>query len=354
MLDKATALSATNLVVISTSRDKILVTVRDKSGYVSKTQPDYTMNPTIRVALDWTPNTNHTGFYVALANGYYAEAGVEVALLSPEADRYKTSPAKRVVQGEADLAITPTESIISYQLNGIPLVAVGAILARDASAIVTLKQSRLDRPGKLDGKVYASYNARFEDEIVRQMVRNDGGRGNLVIHHSPRLGIWNTLLTGEADATWIFLPWEGVEAELKDVALNTFTLDEFEIPYGYSPVLAAHKDWIEANADALRWFMAATAKGFLFAAQQPEEAARLLMEIANHPTLANADFVEASQQSISSYYLDEQNRWGVMKPDVWSHFVHWMIRHRMLNTKDGEVVQHMDIQQLYTNWFVEN
>jgi len=106
------------------------------------------MNPTIRVALDWTPNTNHTGFYVALANGYYAEAGVEVALLSPEADRYKTSPAKRVVQGEADLAITPTESIISYQLNGIPLVAVGAILARDASAIVTLKQKRTGSAGQ--------------------------------------------------------------------------------------------------------------------------------------------------------------------------------------------------------------
>ena len=36
---------------------------------------------TVRLALDWTPNTNHTGFYVAAANGWYDEAGVDLQIL---------------------------------------------------------------------------------------------------------------------------------------------------------------------------------------------------------------------------------------------------------------------------------
>ena len=37
----------------------------------------------ITVCLDWTPNTNHTGMYVALANGYYDEAGLDVSIVQP-------------------------------------------------------------------------------------------------------------------------------------------------------------------------------------------------------------------------------------------------------------------------------
>lgn len=308
---------------------------------------------TIRLALDWTPNTNHTGFYVALANGLYQQAGLDVQISTPDADNYQTTPAKRVAQGEADLAIAPSESIISYQLNGTPLVAVAAVLARDASAIVTLKQSGIDRPQKLDGKVYASYDARYEDEIIRQMIQNDGGRGQFVSHKPVRLGIWNALLTNEADATWIFLPWEGVEADLRGVELNQFLLDEYEIPYGYSPVLAAHRDWANEHADALRRFLEATAAGFRFAVEDPDEAARLLLGTAKHPSLTDLNFVEQSQQVISGYYLDGDGEWGHMHRNVWISFVNWLTRNHLLTDKDGEPVQQLNVNALFTNQFLE-
>jgi hypothetical protein len=76
----------------------------------------------IRLALDWTPNTNHTGFYVALAKGTYKKAGLDVQIISPDIDNYQLTPAKRVALGQADLAITPSESVISFQTKGVPLV----------------------------------------------------------------------------------------------------------------------------------------------------------------------------------------------------------------------------------------
>ncbi len=161
------------------------------------------MSIPIRLVLDWTPNTIHTGFYIALARGDYQRAGLDVQISTPEDDQYRTTPASRLAARTVDLAIMPSESIISYHANNpdSPFVAIAAVLARDASAIVTLKQSGIDRPRQLDGRGYASYCARFEDAIIRQMIRNDGGAGQFTSLKPARLGIWNTLLTGEADAT---------------------------------------------------------------------------------------------------------------------------------------------------------
>ncbi|MFN7118203.1 MAG: ABC transporter substrate-binding protein, partial [Saprospiraceae bacterium] len=201
----------------------------------------------IRLALDWTPNTIHTGFYVAAQKGWYENVGLELVFSSPDEDNYTLSPARKVAEGLADLAIAPSESVISFQTkeNSVPLLAIAAVLAKDASAIVTLQQSGIERPAQLDSKTYASYNARFEDHIVRQMVINDGGTGDFNLIYPERLGIWNTLLSGAADATWIFLPWEGVEARLKGVELNAFQLSEdtrqwlsaHKFPAGYVLVL---------------------------------------------------------------------------------------------------------------------
>ena len=312
------------------------------------------MNAPIRLALDWTPNTNHTGFYVAEATGAYEQAGLDIEFILPDADNYELTPAKRVARGEADLAITPSESVYSYQANGVPLVAVAAVLARDASAIVTLKQRGIARPQQLDGKVYASYKARYEDEIIRQLIRNDGGKGQFVSHQPARLDIWNALLTNEADATWIFLPWEGVEADDRGIELNAFRLEDYEIPYGYSPILTAHRDWITQHPEALRRFLAATTEGFLFAARHPDQAAQHLMETARHPTLSDSGFVEQSQQLASDYYLDADGRWGIMQPGVWLSFTNWLIRHNLLTDAAGDTVQELDPTVLYTNDYLSS
>ena len=310
------------------------------------------MNTLLRLALDWTPNTNHTGFYVALAKGLYKKAGLDVQIILPDADKYELTPAKRVATGQADLAIAPSESVISFQMNGVPLVAIAAVLARDASAIVTLKQGGIDRPRQLDGKVYASYGARYEDDIIRQMIQNDGGRGQFISHQPARLDIWHALLTNEADATWIFLPWEGVEADIKGIDLNQFLLDDYEIPYSYSPVLTAHRDRTNQNDETLRRFMDATSAGFRFAVEDPDEAARLLMETAKHPTLTDRNFVEQSQQMASGYYLDSEGQWGFMHRNVWASFADWLIRNHLLIDNNGKLIQRIDAGTLFTNEFL--
>ncbi len=307
---------------------------------------------TIDLALDWTPNTNHTGFYVAQARGYYNDQGVDVAIHSPGDTEYETTPAKQVATGEATVAIAPSESAISYHTHPDydSLTAIAAVCQTDMSAIVTLEDSGLDRPADLDGQTYASYDARFEDYIVRQLVKNDGGDGDIEITTPPKLGIWNTLVEGKADATWVFMPWEGVLAAQDDIGLNAFYLDEYEVPYGYTPLLVARPETI-ADDDSLSDFLEATARGYRFAANNPAEAAEILRTEATGMDNEDPEFLEKSQRQLTDAYLTEDGEWGTMDHSRWEAFVDWLADNQILTTIDGKAISatELDTSELYTN-----
>ncbi len=78
----------------------------------------------------------------------------------------------------------------------------------------------------------------------------------------------------------------------------------------------------------------------------------MLTETAKHPTLANQEFVELSQQAASGYYL-MGNYWGLMRREVWNAFVNWLIRHDLIIDREGEKIQHIDVDRLFTNQFVQ-
>ena len=81
--------------------------------------------------------------------------------------------------------------------------------------------------------------------------------------------------------------------------------------------------------------MDATSAGFRFAVGDPDEAARLLVETAKHPTLTDRNFVEQSQQVASGYYLDGEGQWGYMHRNVWASFANWLIRNHLLTSTCG-------------------
>jgi len=310
----------------------------------------------IDLVLDWTPNTNHTGFYVAAAEGYYADRGLSVRIRSPAADDYEQTPAKRVATGGATLAIGPSESVISYSTHPEypSLTAVAAVCQTDLSAIVSLADGDVDRPAELDGGRYASYDARFEDHIVARMIENDGGEGSFESITPPKLGIWNTLLEGDADATWVFTPWEGLLAERDGIELNAFGLDEYDVPYGYTPVLLARPETIEADDDRLADFLDATAEGYRFAAENPEAAADLLRAEATGMDADDPEFLRESQRRVSEAYLTDDGAWGPMATERWGAFVDWLAEEGILTTLDGEPIPADDLppESLFTNEFL--
>lgn len=352
------------------------------------------MSRSIVVALDWSPNTNHTGFYVAKAKGYYEKHGLKVRLLGANEKDFAGSysgevasgqdpfptPSNLVAKGDAMFALNSPEGAIGWNCPPFSqdrpkLTVVAAVLQEQSSALVTLKSSGINRPKLLDGKKYASYAARFEGRIIQKMIQNDSGSGNFTEECPPMLGIWGSLLNGSYDATWVFMGWEGVEAKLQGIELNAFFMQDYGVPYGYAPCLLANPKILEEEPEVAKQFLGATAEGFQFAAANPAIAADILIEGAKKENAFELDpkLVHASQELLSAQYLTTSGTWGVMEPKRWSEYISWLSTEGLLTSykqsrtpeigvsvsldelragNAGEPLAPEDVRDVYTNDFL--
>lgn len=322
------------------------------------------MTRTIKIALDWTPNTNHSGMYVALAKGWYEEADLKVVIIPPSADYSKSeTPARQLVEGTVDLCVAPSESVVSCWTSDkgktLPKV-VATLLQNDTSAIVTKKSSDISSPDQLAGKRYASYEGRFEMAIVNHFIKTKGGEADCIEIKPPKLDCFDSVMRGDADATWVFMGWEGVMAQNDGHELNVFELGEAGLPYGYTPVLMAHPDILELEGGkVMREFLRATERGYQFCHHNPDKAAEILLETANHPSLTSLglEFLVKSQEFLTSgsHYLDKSEAWGRMKDGKWEDYVSWLLENKLLTFRDGTVVtrENLDPDHLFTNDFLD-
>ena len=256
----------------------------------------------IKLALDWTPNINHIGFFVAKEKGFYEENDLKVEFLTPELDDYLTTPAKKVEMNMSDFGLCPTESLISFRTKKNPFILKGlmTIFQEDVSAIATVESNNILRPKHLDGRSYASYKARYEDKIVKKMIINDGGKGNLKIFYPKRLGIWNTLIENKYDSTWIFINWEGVEASKKNIDLELYKMSDFGIPYSYSPILFSSSDYINNNSNTVKKFIESSRKGYTYCYENMDEAVSILNKFVPI-TDKGIDLIECLKISIDHF-----------------------------------------------------
>jgi ABC-type nitrate/sulfonate/bicarbonate transport system substrate-binding protein len=224
--------------------------------------------------------------------------------------------------------LCPFESVVSYRTKATPFdaVAIATIFQEDVSAIATLASSEIKRPTDLDDKIYASYKARYEDEIVRKMIQNDGGVGNIKISYPEKLGIWETILTGKADATWIFSNWEGIRAENEGVELNLFKMSDYGIPYGYSPVILASEKVVSVNEVDYARFLAATKEGYLFAQDNPADAVTCFAPFVAEQD-KNINLLQ-SQIFTSSFY-GTMKTWGVLDKHKVQQYLDWLAKDKL-------------------------
>ena len=295
-------------------------------------------NIKLKLALDWTPNINHIGFYVAKEKGFFKELNIDVEIISPEADSYKYSPAKKIELNLADLALCPTESIISFRTKKKPfkLYALATIFQSDISAIAVVKSNNINSPKDLDGRSYASYGARYEDLIIKQLIKNDGGKGNIKIYYPERLGVWNTVANNKYDSTWIFLNWEGIEKP----NLKFFKLSDYNIPYSYSPLITTSAKLVQEKKDIIKMFLKATKKGFLYSINNVQESSEILYKY-----LSESDKKINLENAInfSRKYFGDQQSFGKIDQNVFSEFFQW------LNFNKIEKID-FDIKDFYLNF----
>jgi len=302
---------------------------------------------TVRLALDWTPNTNHLGFFVAQAEGWYGEAGVELDVLPYGG----TAPEAIIAARQAECGISFQDALTFAAASGAPVVSAMAILQHTAQEIAVLESSSITRPKELDGKVYAGFGYPNEVPTLQSVIKADGGTGDFDVV-TLDTAAYEALYNKRADFVITFSAWEGLEAELRDIPLRAFQFTDYGFPDFYQVVLACDRDWLAANADVAAGFIDATVRGFEFAAANPDEAADML--VAQNPGVfdANPELPKASARFIAEEDLlvDEDGRVGVQTLEKWTGYSSFLYEQGLLTDADGKpLAEPPDYASLFTN-----
>ncbi|MFW7413528.1 ABC transporter substrate-binding protein [Demequina sp. SO4-18] len=300
------------------------------SGTTAAVAPsDEPAEPTpVSIVLDWTPNTNHSGLYLALANGWYEDAGLDVTVIEPG----ETSGLQLLAAGQADFAYSVAEGLLPARAAGADVVSVAAVIEHNTSSLLSLTEDGIERPRDLEGKRYGSYGSGLEEAIISSLVACDGGDPALV-EHTPlvsndfRIG----LTQDQFDAAWVFDAWDTVRlGEVDDLDVSTIAFrDWFEcIPDWYTPLLATSAEHIEAAPDTVSAFVDVTARGYAAAMDDPQAAADALMAAA--PEL-DEELVAASTRWLADQYSETPEAWGVQQESTWTEFSQWLADGDILN-----------------------
>lgn len=298
----------------------------------------------VTLMLDFVPNTNHNGIYLALANGWYEEEGIDLRIVEPAAAGVEQLVGSR----EAEFGISYQEYVIPARAAGVPVVSIAAILQHNDSSFMSLAGLGIQRPADMAGKRYGGFGGPLEIALIRELVACDGGNPDSVQY--LEVGAIDPLVgmeQGQFDFVWVFEAWDVIRArEILGIEVNTVRFQDYFdcIPDWYTPVIITSESMIANDPDVVGRFMRATARGYEASIESPEDAGEALL--AAVPELDRA-LVIPSSIHLAGVYVDAGRQWGLQDEAIWVEFEAFL---REAGLTDAEV----DVTEAYTNDFIGN
>jgi len=302
------------------------------SGCGSSQQSGSSSTP-VSIALDWTPNTNHIGIFVAEQLGYYKDDGLNVKIL-PYAN---TAPETLVSRGKADFSVGNQAGIAYARASGQDVLQVMANIAKTQYAIgVQASNKALQSPKNLDGKTYAGFGTPDEGPELKYVIKADGGTGvfkTITLNTTAYEAVYNN----SADFTIAVTTWEGIQAKLLGKPMRFFEFTNYGFPVQYSSVIESSNKYLEANPDTAKKFLAATQKGYQYAQDHPVDSAKLLVK-ANPQTIKDAKLAEQSALMLArdGYYKGVDGKVGPVDAAIWKKYGSFLYSSKLLTGADGK------------------
>lgn len=281
----------------------------------------------ITMVLDWTPNTNHTGIYVAQEKGYFKEAGLDVSVIQPP----DNGATDLVASGGAEFGIDFQDTLAAAFSSDspLPVTAVAAILQHNTSGLISLKKKGIDSPGKLEGHYYATWDSPIEQAVLKNVVEKDGGDFSRVKLISTYVEDIVAALHADIESVWIYYGWDGVKCDMEGLSTNFLPFADMNPTFDYySPVIIGNNDYMKKNPDTTKAFLSAVKKGYEYAAGNPSDAADILLKAV--PEL-DEKLVQKSQEYLSKQYIADAAQWGEIDANRWNGFYQWLNENKLVD-----------------------
>ncbi len=269
--------------------------------------------------LDYTPNTNHSGVYVAIAKGYYADENLDVEVVQPPED----GADALVGTGKAQVGMGYQDVMANYlgSDDKLPVTAIAATIQHNTSGIMSRAGEGIDRPRGMEGKRYGTWDQDVEKAIVKSVVETDGGDFSKV-ELVPSGDEVSGLKSNQFDCVWGYEAWGLQNAKIQGLDCDYWSFRSIDSAFDYyTPVIIANDDFLKDSPDVAKAFLRATKKGYEFCVENPDEAAQLLCDAAPE---TDAELAKASAEYLADQYTADASSWGIIDPDRWAAFYTWM------------------------------
>ncbi len=294
----------------------------------------------VTVILDYVPNTNHTGMYVALEKGYYEEEGLDVEIIEPTDGATATLVAQQ--KGTFGVSYQEDVTIALTAEDPLPIKAIATIIQHNTSGFVSLADSGIESPADFEGKTYAGWGGPGESAVLEACMTQEGkdfSKLNMVISD----GSGFEALGKSCDLMWFFEAWDSVMAEMNGVKINYMAcrdLDE-RLDY-YTPIIIASNAVLEEDPEMVSAFLRATEKGYADTIADPDAAAEILSKYAPNYDL---EMLKISQEYLADKFMEDTDVWGMMKDEVWDNYSAFLQEY-------GVIDEAIPAAECYTNEFL--
>ena len=228
--------------------------------------------------LSWIKSIQYGGFFAAVENGYFKDAGVDVAFASggPTMD-----PVANVAAGRSLMGDRPSGSLLLARDKGIPIKVIGQVFQKSPYSIISLASKPIDSIKDLVGKTIATpTSGRALIVSLIQSAGLDPSSVNLVPASPDPAG----LVAGQMDGYVGYSTNQGVMLQTRGVAITVFNAQDHGLPDA-TGVIYGMADTLDANRPLVVAFLRAAVKGWQWALAHPDETAKLMVEKYGAPGL---------------------------------------------------------------------
>lgn len=294
----------------------------------------------VTFVLDWTPNTNHTGIYVAKELGYFNEVGLNVKIIQPS----EGTAEYLVASGSADFGISYQENVTIARSEGLPIVSIAAIIQHNSSGFLSRADENILSVVDFENKNYGGWGGPIEQATIKYLMEQAGGDFSKVqIITAGDIDFFSGTATGNIDFSWVFAGWSNIQADIEGIDINYIDLGkESDVFDYYTPLLITSESNIQ-NDNVTKKFMEAVTKGYEYCIEYPEQAADILLVAA--PELP-AELVLKSQQFLADKYQDDAAYWGYQSIHVWQRYMDWLVENQFID-------QPINIEGAFTNDYLK-
>lgn len=273
----------------------------------------------VSLALDWYPNANHAGLYMAGERGYFEDENLEVDIFTPG------DPAtvlQTVASGRDDFGISYQTEVLLARQEDVPVVSVMAIVQHPLNVLMTLKSSGIDRPGKLKGKSVGYPGIAYDVPLLETMLEADGLILADVELVNVGFNLVQALVGKRVDAViGAYVSHETILAENQGYPVNVIRMEDWGVPDFYELVLVTSEKKLKEDPDVVRRFLRAVVRGYDAAMEDPQAAIDLLLSV-----YAEAD--EAVERPgvgvLVPLWRSDQGAFGWQEEARWTDFANWM------------------------------